>query len=112
MRVSSKEQYLEQQTNALDKEKVVCIFTDMVSGSSANYSGLDNALSYLRPGGWLIGTNMDRTARSLIDLLRLVDNPTARDISVKFEVGQIYSLSSTPITKIVLGLLSSVAEFE
>ena len=43
----------------------------------------------------------------------LVDDLTARDISVKFlKEGQTYSLNSTPIAKLMLGLLGSVAEFE
>lgn len=56
---------------------------------------------------------MDRLARSLIDLHRLVGDLTARDVSVKFiKEGQTYSLNSTPLAKLMLGLLGSVAEFE
>lgn len=56
---------------------------------------------------------MDRQARSLIDLHRLVDDLTAREVSVKFlKEGQTYSLTSTPVVKLMLGLLGSVAEFE
>src|SRR5699024_8462603 len=52
-------------------------------------------------------------ARSLIDLHRLVDELTSQDISVKFlKERQTYSLNSTPIAKLMLGLLGSVAEFE
>ena len=112
-RVSSKDQNLERQTAALKKEKCFRIFDDTVSGSSTNRPGLDGALNYVRPGDQLVVTSMDRLARSLIDLYRLVDNLTARDISVKFlKEGQTYSLNSTPIAKLMLGLLGSVAEFE
>ena len=112
-RVSSKDQNLERQTAALKKEKCFRIFDDTVSGSSTNRPGLDGALNYVRPGDQLVVTSMDRLARSLIDLHRLVDDLTARDISVKFlKEGQTYSLNSTPIAKLMLGLLGSVAEFE
>ena len=112
-RVSSKDQNLERQTAALKKEKCFRIFEDTVSGSSTNRPGLDGALNYVRPGDQLVVTSMDRLARSLIDLHRLVDDLTARDISVKFlKEGQTYSLNSTPIAKLMLGLLGSVAEFE
>lgn len=112
-RVSSKDQNLERQTAALKKEKVFRIFTDTASGSSTHRPGLDGALSYLRPGDQLIVTSMDRLARSLIDLHRLVDDLTVRDVSVKFiKEGQTYSLNSTPLAKLMLGLLGSVAEFE
>lgn len=58
-------------------------------------------------------TSMDRLERSLIDLHRLVDDLTAREVSVKFlKEGQTYSLTSTPVVKLMLGLLGSVAEFE
>ena len=112
-RVSSKDQNLERQTAALKKEKCFRIFTDTVSGSSTDRPGLDGALDYARPGDQLVVTSMDRLARSLIDLHRLVDDLTARDVSVKFlKEGQTYSLNSTPIAKLMLGLLGSVAEFE
>ena len=112
-RVSSKDQNLERQTAALKKEKCFRIFTDTVSGSSTDRPGLDGALDYARPGDQLVVTSMDRLARSLIDLHRLVDELTARDVSVKFlKEGQTYSLNSTPIAKLMLGLLGLVAEFE
>ena len=112
-RVSSKDQNLERQIAALQKEKCFRIFTDTVSGSSTDRPGLDGALNYVRPGDQLVVTSMDRLARSLIDLHRLVDELTARDVSVKFlKEGQTYSLNSRPIAKLMLGLLGSVAEFE
>src|SRR5699024_10980206 len=105
-RVSSKDQNLERQTAALKKEKCFRIFDDTVSGSSTDRPGLDGALNYVRPGDQLVVTSMDRLARSLIDLHRLVDDLTARDVSVKFlKEGQTYSLNSTPIAKLMLGLL-------
>lgn len=112
-RVSSKDQNLERQTAALQKEKCFRLFTDTASGSSTKRPGLDGALNYLRPGDQLVVTSMDRLARSLIDLHRLVEDLTTQDISVKFlKEGQTYSLHSTPIAKLMLGLLGSVAEFE
>ncbi|MHC9881093.1 recombinase family protein [Corynebacterium diphtheriae] len=112
-RVSSKDQNLDRQTAALKKEKVFRIFTDTVSGSSTQRPGLEGALNYLRTGDRLIVVSMDRLARSLIDLHRLVDELTERGVSVKFlKEGQVYSQDSTPIAKLMLGLLGSVAEFE
>ena len=70
-------------------------------------------MNYLRAGDQLIVVSMDRLARSLVDLHRLVDELTERGVSVKFlKEGQTYSLDSTPIAKLMLGLLGSVAEFE
>lgn len=112
-RVSSKEQNLDRQLAALKKENVFRIFTDTVSGLSTQRPGLDGALNYLRTGDQLIAVSMDRLARSLIDLHRLVDELTERGVSVKFlKEGQTYSLDSSPVAKLMLGLLGSVAEFE
>ena len=56
---------------------------------------------------------MDRLARSLIDLHRLVDELAERGVSVKFlKEGQTYSLDSSPVARLMLGLFGSVAEFE
>src|SRR5699024_2157252 len=78
-----------------------------------NRPGLDGALNYVRPGDQLVVMSMDRLARSHIDLQRLVDELTSKDISVKFlKEGQTYSLNSTSIAKLMLGLLGSVVEFE
>lgn len=112
-RVSSKDQNLDRQLAALKKEKVFRVFTDTVSGSSTQRPGLDGALNYVRSGDQLIVVSMDRLARSLIDLHRLVDGLTERGVSVKFlKEGQTYSLDSSPVAKLMLGLLGSVAEFE
>ena len=112
-RVSSKDQNLDRQLAALKKEKVFRVFTDTVSGSSTQRPGLDGALNYVRAGDQLIVVSMDRLARSLIDLHRLVDESTERGVSVKFlKEGQTYSLDSSPVAKLMLGLLGSVAEFE
>lgn len=112
-RVSSKDQNLDRQLAALKKEKVFRIFTDTVSGSSTKCPGLDGALNYVCAGDQLIVVSMDRLARSLIDLHRLVDELTERGVSVKFlKEGQVYSQDSTPVAKLMLGLLGSVAEFE
>ena len=83
-RVSSKDQNLDRQTAALKKEKVFRIFTDTVSGLSTQRPGLDGALNSVRAGDQLIVVSMDRLARSLIDLHRLVDELTERGVSVKF----------------------------
>ena len=112
-RVSSKDQNLDRQLAALKKEKVFRVFTDTVSGSSTQRPGLDGALNYVRAGDQLIVVSMDRLARSLIDLHHLVDELTERGVSVKFlKEGQTYSLDSSPVAKLMLGLLGSVAEFE
>ncbi|WP_346016038.1 MULTISPECIES: recombinase family protein [Corynebacterium] len=112
-RVSSKDQNLERQTELLRKEGVFFLFEDRMTGATRQRPGLEEALRYVRQGDQLIVTSMDRLARSLSNLYSIVDDLTARGVSVRFlKEGQIYSKDSTPIAKLMLGLLGSVAEFE
>ncbi|MCX2162829.1 recombinase family protein [Corynebacterium auriscanis] len=112
-RVSSKDQNLERQTELLRKEGVFSLFEDRMTGATRQRPGLEEALRYVRQGDQLIVTSMDRLARSLSNLYSIVDDLTARGVSVRFlKEGQIYSKDSIPIAKLMLGLLGSVAEFE
>ncbi|WP_394280702.1 recombinase family protein [Corynebacterium sp.] len=112
-RVSSKDQNLERQIDQLRRDGVMQIYTEQVSGSSRDRPRLEETLRYLRAGDQLVVTSMDRLARSLIDLHSIVDELTGRNVSVKFlREGQTYSKNSSPISKLMLGLLGSVAEFE
>lgn len=112
-RVSAKDQNLARQEQLLTEAGVKRIFTDKASGSSRDRPGLEEALRYLRDGDQLIIVSMDRLARSLGDLHTLVTDLTAEGVSVQFlKEGQTYSKNSTPVAKLMLGLLGSVAEFE
>jgi len=112
-RVSTGEQNLDRQVAQLKAEKVFTYFTDKRSGGSRERPGLDEAMRYVRAGDQLVFTSMDRCARSLIDLHSIVEELVQRGVSVKFiKEGQTYSKDSTPVAKLMLGLLGAVAEFE
>ena len=56
---------------------------------------------------------MDRLARSLGDLHSIVTELTERGVEVQFlKEAQTYSRDSSPVSKLMLGLLGSIAEFE
>lgn len=82
--VSSKDQNLERQTELLRKEGVSSLYEDRMTGSTRQRPGLEKALRHVRKGDQLIVTSMDRLARSLSDLPSIVDDITARGVSVKF----------------------------
>ena len=108
-RVSSKDQNLDRQIEQLKAEKVFTYYTDKASGGSRERPGLDEAMRYVRAGDQLVVTSMDRCARSLTDLYAIVDELVSKGVSVKFlKEGQSYSKDSTPIAKLVLGLLGFV----
>lgn len=112
-RVSSKDQNLARQEELLRKEGVYTLYADRMTGSTRQRPKLEEALRYVRSGDQLIVVSMDRLARSVADLHAIVDELTTRGVSVRFlKEGQTYSLHSTPIAKLMLGLLGTVAEFE
>ena len=112
-RVSSSDQNLDRQIELLSREKVFTYYTDKVSGGARKRPGLDEAMRYVRSGDQLVVVSMDRCARSLTDLYAIVDELVERGVSIKFlKEGQTYSKDSTPVAKLMLGLLGSVAEFE
>ncbi|MCG7288748.1 recombinase family protein [Corynebacterium sp. ACRPZ] len=108
-RVSSKDQNLDRQIEQLKAEKVFTYYTDKASGGSRERPGLDEAMRYVRAGDQLVVTSMDQCARSLTDLYAIVDELVSKGVSVKLlKEGQTYSKDSTPIAKLMLGLLGFV----
>ena len=92
--------------NAAGCEKV---FSEQVS-SAAQRPKLDRALEALRKGDVLIVTKLDRLARSMRNLLELVD--TIRDAGAALRVLAMNLDTGTPTGKLMLNVLGSVAEFE
>jgi DNA invertase Pin-like site-specific DNA recombinase len=64
-RVSTHEQTLHLQKDALEKAGCTKIFTDTASGAKTGRKGLAEALSYVRTGDTLVVWRLDRLGRSL-----------------------------------------------
>lgn len=79
-RVSTDDQHLELQVDALEKAGCEQIFTDKISGTRANRPGLDDALSYIRKGDTLAVWKLDRLGRSVKGLVDLVADLEQRQI--------------------------------
>ncbi len=73
-RVSTFEQILDLQRDALNAANCDRIFTDTMSGSSSDRPGLDQALDYLREGDVLVVWRLDRLGRSLKYLIEVITN--------------------------------------
>jgi hypothetical protein len=67
-RVSTQEQTLDLQKDALTKAGCEQIFTDTMSGAKAERPGLQEALTFMRSGDVLVVWKLDRLGRSLKDL--------------------------------------------
>lgn len=112
-KVSSTSQHLDRQLQALRDTGCAKIFQEKVSGASQERPELINVLDYLRDGDKLVCVSMDRLARSLGDLHNIVSELTQRGVTVQFlKEAQTYSRDSSPVSKLMLGLLGSIAEFE
>ncbi len=71
-RVSTQDQHLALQIDALHKAGCERIFEDKISGSKTDRVGLANAISHLRKDDTLVVWKLDRLGRSVKDLVRLI----------------------------------------
>ncbi|AXE22919.1 DNA invertase [Streptomyces globosus] len=112
-RVSTDEQESQLQHDALTDAGCARIFTDKASGKNTDRPGLTAALDYLRPGDTLCVWKLDRFARSLIDLVTLVDSLAARGVGFKVLTGALASIDpNTPDGRLMLQVVGAMAEFE
>jgi DNA invertase Pin-like site-specific DNA recombinase len=110
-RVSTADQNLALQLDALKRAGCERIFEDHVSGAKAKRPGLNNCLRALEPGDTLIVWRLDRLARSLIKLLELIQFLDKHDIALKSLTEAIDTKTLTG--KLVLHVMGvKLAEFE
>lgn len=111
LRVSSVDQSTARQLDGLALDQV---FEDKVSGATAERPQLKAALKHCRAGDTLVVHSMDRLARNLGDLKALVDDLTARGVSVEFikEHQTFRPGHEDPMATLMLHLLGAVAQFE
>ena len=80
-RVSTREQNLDMQLEALKACGCTRIFTEKVSGMIAQRPELKECLNYLREGDTLVVYKLDRLGRSLKNLIALLDELKQKSIS-------------------------------
>lgn len=112
VRVSSADQNTERQ---LDGQQLTVTFTDKASGKNTERPQLQALLAGNWPQGSVVVVHsMDRLARSLSDLLQLVESFTARGLIVEFlKEAKIFKGDSTDaMDKLMLSMLGAFAEYE
>jgi len=110
-RVSTTDQNLTVQEEALRAAGCDVIRTEKVSGTTRNgRAELETLLQFLRPGDTLMVTRIDRLARSIGDLQDLVRELEAKGVALKATEQPIDT--STAAGKAFLGMLGVFAEFE
>ena len=111
-RVSSTDQNLATQVEQLKAAGCARIFAEKVSGASANGRvELGKLMKELAPGDVVLVTRLDRFARSIRDLLNLLDQIKAAGASFRSLADSWCDLSS-PQGRLIMNIMGSLAEFE
>lgn len=108
--VSTFEQTLDLQQDALNQAGCAQIFADTIGGSVADRPGLQDALKYLREGDTLVVWRLDRLGRSLKHLIEVVTQLHERGIGFKSLNESIDTTTSTG--KLIFHVFGALAEFE
>ena len=109
-RVSTHEQTLDLQQDALIEEGCDPIYTDTASGAQTERKGLQEAFQYLRKGDVLVVWRLDRLGRSLKHLIETITALEERSIGFKSLSESIDTTTSGG--KLVFHVFGALAEFE
>lgn len=109
-RVSTVDQNTDRQLDGIAVDKM---FTDKASGKDIHRPELARAVEYLREGDTLVVHSMDRLARNLEDLRRIVRELTGQGVRVEFVKESLtFTGEDSPMNTLLLSMLGAVAEFE
>jgi DNA invertase Pin-like site-specific DNA recombinase len=109
-RVSTQDQHLRLQLDALKSAGCLKIFTDTVSGAKQERKGLEEAIAFLREGDILVVWRLDRLGRSLKDLIERLTDLHSRNIGFKSLTESIDTTTSGG--KLIFHIFGALAEFE
>lgn len=109
IRVSTTDQNTARQLDGVELDR---IFEDKASGRDAKRPKLQELLAYVREGDIVIVHSMDRLARNVDDLRRIVTELSGRGVRVEFQrEGVIFTGEDNPMNTLLLTMLGAVAEF-
>ncbi len=110
VRWSTVEQNTVRQLEGIDVERV---FSDTASGKDARRPQLEELLAFVREGDTVVVHSMDRLARNLDDLRRLVRLLTGKNVRVEFvKEGLSFTGEDSPMATLLLSVMGAFAEFE
>lgn len=110
IRVSSIDQNPDRQLEGLVLDKK---FIDMMSGKDTQRPQLHIMLNYVREGDTVVVHSMDRLARNLDDLRRLVFGLTKDGITIKFlKENLTFTGEDSPMSNLLLSVMGAFSEFE
>lgn len=110
VRVSTVDQNAARQLEGLDVERT---FTDKASGKDVKRPQLEGMLAFVREGDTIVCHSMDRMARNLDDLRRIVLGLTQRGIHVQFiKESLTFTGEDSPMANLLLSVMGAFAQFE
>lgn len=110
IRVSTTIQSTERQLDGVHLDQT---FTDKLSGKDTKRPQLDACMKHLRKGDTLHVHSIDRLARNLMDLQSMVEELTAKGVTISFHKEALtFTGEENAMSKLMLQLIGAVAEFE
>ena len=109
-RISTQDQNLELQLDALTKAGCQKVFEDTICGTRADRPGLGKALEMLREGDTLVVWKLDRLGRSVKQLVELVSALHKQNVQFKSLTDSIDT--GTPAGRFFFHVMASLAEME
>ena len=110
VRVSSFDQNADRQLEHLNADRV---FTDKASGRDTDRPQLQALLAYAREGDTVVVHSMDRLARNVDDLRRIVLSENKRGVRIEFvKENLFFTGEDSPMSNLMLSVLGAVAQFE
>jgi DNA invertase Pin-like site-specific DNA recombinase len=109
-RVSTEDQNLSLQLDALGAATCARIFEEKITGTKADRPALANALDHVRAGDTLVVWRLDRLGRSLTELIHLMTTLEQRGVAFKSLTEQLDTTTSGG--KLIFHIFAALAEFE
>src|SRR5215217_7469474 len=110
IRVSTLDQQSGRQLEGLEFDRT---FVDHASGKDAKRPQLEELLNFVRTGDTVIVHSMDRLARNLDDLRRIVQTLTGKGVRVEFVKENLtFTGEDSPMATLLLSVMGAFAEFE
>lgn len=110
MRVSTEDQDLLHQEDALKRHGYDVIFSDKKSGKNMQRAGWQKVMMAARPGDVIVVASLDRVSRNLRDLVLLLDDFKTRELELRSLRESIDT--TTAVGRMLYHLISVFAEFE
>ena len=112
-RISTDQQQMGLQLDALRAANCEKVFSDVMSGGKVDRPELNKCLAFLQKGDTLVCWKLDRLGRDLRHLVNVVHDLTDRGVGFRVLTGQGAAIDTTTAPgKLVFGIFAALAEFE